>query len=299
MKKPLTLSIGIAALNEEQKIGGVLANILAQNEEDWTLKEILVYSDGSTDRTNEIVQSIKDKRVKLIADTVRRGKTFRLKQMFAEFSGEILVMFDADITLKDNDVVSKLIAPFSDPNVMLVGGNSRPFPPKTFVEKAVYTTFEVFDDSRNALRGGHNVFGCTGSILAIRNSYAKKLTLPSLINEDAFLYLSVIKDSFLFKYAKDAVIYYKLPNNFGDYIRQSFRSDPQAVTTELDQYFGKLADDEFARPMSFYVSSALQSFVRNPLGVLIIAFSKCLFIPFYSIVSKNYKLDWFTARSTK
>ncbi len=109
MKKNITLSIGICAYNEEQNIKSVINNALLQKQEGWTLSEVLVYSDGSTDQTESKVKSIKSKHLKLIVGKNRLGKTRRLNQLFRDFSSNILVVLDADIKLKDENVVTKIV----------------------------------------------------------------------------------------------------------------------------------------------------------------------------------------------
>lgn len=296
--KNKTISIGICAYNEEKNIKNVLNNILKQKKSRWTLTEILVYCDGCTDNTISILKEMKNKSIKIIDDKKRKGKTARLSEMFKKFSGSILIMFDADIALKGQNVITDLIKPFEDKDVMLAGGNSTPFQPKTFTEKAVFTTFRVFYKSRLYVNGGNNVFGCTGSILAIRKELARSIKMPNIINEDVFIYLFCISKKFKFNYVDGAVVFYKLPTNLGDYVKQVFRSDPRSATIELNKYFGGLAEKEFHRPSKFYFKSIFESFLENPVGLVTIVFVNIFCKTLAPVVIKNYKLEWFTASST-
>ena len=293
-----TVTVGICALNEEKTIKKVIEQVLSQQENQWTLKEIRVYSDGSTDGTVTQAQSVKDKRLTVIPSPVRKGKTFRLQQLFDESKGDIVVMFDADISIKGNSVVSTLINAFEDPNVALVGGNSRPFAPRTFFEKAVYSTFRIFYASRLKIRGGNSIFGATGSIMAGRTSFLRSFRFPSIINEDAFVYMTCLSQGLKFRYVDEAVIEYKLPNNARDYVKQVLRSEPGSVSHELEKYFGEDVRQEFARPLGFYVYSVLIELMRNPIGVSYIIILNILCRWFAPHVLKNYKLEWFTAHST-
>lgn len=301
--KTTSVSISVVAHNEERTIESVLAGILAQRENGWILKEILVICDGCTDRTVQKARRVEDPRIRVIDNPIRKGKTVRLQEMFRACTGEILVMFDADIEHAGSDVVTKLIAPFrAEKRVVLVGGNSRPYPPKTFVEHAVSSTFEVFNRSRKEVRNGHNIFGCTGSILAIRSPFAKTVQFPPIVNEDAYLYLLCKEQGHQFRYADDAVVYYRLPTRWTDHIRQMLRSTPESVNAELTPYFGDLVRREFHRPFSFYCQSVLGAFLKNPLGVSVITLLNMVSIalkPFYPIFWRNYTLRWFTAASTK
>ncbi len=298
MTKDIRISVGISAYNEENTIQSVLRDIIAQHESGWKLLEVIVYCDGCSDMTVLEAMRVKDSRISVINDSVRKGKTARLRQMFSEFRGEVLIMLDADINIKNNNLVSNLIAPFTDEEVALTGGNSTPFHPKTFFERAVYSTFEVFYRSRRTFKGGDNIFGCTGSCIAIRKSLAKNIKLPKIFNEDAYIYLDCLKKGYKFKYVDEAIVNYQLPKNLPDYLRQVFRSEPTAVNIELNKFFGKLADFELKRPIENYIKSLLFAFVRNPVGVIYISLVNLLCIPLFPVISKHYKLSWFTAAST-
>lgn len=295
---PVKVSVGLSVFNEANNIAGVLHGILNQKQEGWELAEICVYNDGSTDDTVREARRVKSPLIKVIDDGKRKGKTHRLSQMFKEFNGDILTMFDGDISFVGRDVITHLVDSFNAPKVMLVGGNSTPFPPKSFFQKCVQTTFDVFYRSRKYIKGGNNIFGCTGSILAIRKHLARQIKLPEIINEDAYVYLYCISNGFKFAYQDKAIVLYKLPTNVRDYLRQAFRSHPEAVEIELRKYFGDLVDREFARPFKFYLKSIVITFLLNPLEVISMVVIHILCKPFYSIISSRYKLSWFTASST-
>ncbi len=290
--------MGIAAYNEAHTIKQVLMGILAQRQNTWNLTEIFVYCDGCTDETAVIARSFKNSLIHVIDDHRRVGKTARLNELFKAFTGDFCVMFDGDIELTNDKVIANLIAPFANDRVMLVGGNSRPYTPKTFVEKAVDTTFEIFYASRKEVRGGNNIFGCTGSIWAARKKFAKKNPFPKIISEDAYLYLLCVKQGFLFRYVDDAVVNYQLPKTFHDYLKQIIRSNPGAVDSELHDYFGDLATRELQRPASFYIAQVFRQFLKNPLGTIIIVFMNTIVLPLNSFIWKIYRLDWFTAPTT-
>ena len=67
----------IAAYNEERDIETTVRNKLEQDYP-TDLLEVIVISDGSTDKTDEIVNSIEDPRVRLLRQEPRAGKTSAL-----------------------------------------------------------------------------------------------------------------------------------------------------------------------------------------------------------------------------
>src|SRR6266404_2981394 len=90
-----TLSLLIAAYNEESQIGGRIENALEMDYPAAKL-QIVVASDGSTDRTNEIVRGFERFRVRLLAFPQRRGKANVLNEAIPLLSGEIVMLSDAN-----------------------------------------------------------------------------------------------------------------------------------------------------------------------------------------------------------
>ncbi len=118
-----TVSLVIAAYNEEQVIREKLANALALDYPADKL-EIVVASDGSTDATDCIVQSYADRGVVLRRVEPRGGKTRALNRVIPRTHGDILVLSDAN-TMYRPDAIQKLVRHFADPSVGAVSGDVR------------------------------------------------------------------------------------------------------------------------------------------------------------------------------
>ncbi len=297
--KNVTITVGISAYNEEKTIKRVIEAVLKQKAEGWLLKEILITCDGCNDQTAEKARQVKSKLVNVIDDGKRLGKALRMGQIFKQAEGEFILMLDADIEIKSNQVISNLVKPFKNEDVALVGGNTRPKKPITFFEKAVYSTFLVFDESRKKMNNGHNIFGCTGACMMMRKSFAKSLKFPKVMNEDDFIYFSCLKQKRKFVHVSDSVVYYRLPTKLSDYLKQVFRSNPEAVRVSLNKRFKGLVEKEYRRPLNFYFNTIIKVLFQYPVPTLYIVFINSLCRPFFSLISKNYKLTWFTATSTK
>jgi len=98
---PRSLTIVIPALNEEEAIGETIRRCLDAREriqEETSIErvEIIVVSDGSTDRTAEIAQSFED--IRVIVHLSNFGYGAAIKSGFAAGSGELLAFLDADGT---------------------------------------------------------------------------------------------------------------------------------------------------------------------------------------------------------
>src|SRR5882672_691911 len=110
MSKKINLSLGIAAYNEEKNMQNLLLALFSQQGIGFFLKEIIVFLDGSTDNTKEQILALKNKKIKLLIGTKRRGKAARLNQICKQFSGDVLIIVDADVIIKDTKLIAKLLA---------------------------------------------------------------------------------------------------------------------------------------------------------------------------------------------
>ena len=114
------VSIIIAAYNEERDIAAKLKNTLALDYPRERM-EIIVASDCSTDRTDEIVRSFSAQGVILYRQPERFGKTVAQNRAVKASSGEILVFSDAT-TMYEPDAIRKIVRNFADPEVGCVAG---------------------------------------------------------------------------------------------------------------------------------------------------------------------------------
>jgi cellulose synthase/poly-beta-1,6-N-acetylglucosamine synthase-like glycosyltransferase/peptidoglycan/xylan/chitin deacetylase (PgdA/CDA1 family) len=116
-----TVSVIVPAYNEE---AGIAASIRSLVDTDYSGRmEILVVDDGSTDRTAEIVASLRLPGVRLIRKD-NGGKPSALNAGIAQARGEIMVMVDGD-TVFQRDTIRKLVQGFADPRVGAVSGNTK------------------------------------------------------------------------------------------------------------------------------------------------------------------------------
>src|SRR5215510_185543 len=114
------VSVIIAAYNEERDIEDKLKNTLALDYPRDRM-EVIVASDCSTDRTDEIVRSFSAQGVILRRQPGRFGKTVAQNRAAKAASGEILVFSDAT-TMYEPDAIRKIVRSFADPAVGCVAG---------------------------------------------------------------------------------------------------------------------------------------------------------------------------------
>ena len=117
------VSFIITAFNEEAKIQDKLENSLALEYPRHRL-EIVVASDCSTDRTDEIVRAYADRGIRLVRAAERKGKEAAQKLAVGQTTGEVLVFSDAATTL-GSDGIKNIVKPFHDPTVGCVSSVDR------------------------------------------------------------------------------------------------------------------------------------------------------------------------------
>ena len=110
-----SVSVIIAAYNEERDLAAKLENTLALDYPASQL-EIIVTSDCSSDRTDEIARSFAPRGVRLHRQEERHGKTAAQNAAVEKARGEIIVFSDAT-THYQPDVLRLLTPSFADPSV--------------------------------------------------------------------------------------------------------------------------------------------------------------------------------------
>src|SRR5262249_8977994 len=118
-KEPIepTVTIVIAAYNEEESIARRLENLLALDYPAGKL-EIVVTSDASTDRTEAI--ALEYPGVEVVTNP-RGGKGAAQDRAVRQTESEIVAFSDANATWAP-DALRRLVAPFADPKVAYVCG---------------------------------------------------------------------------------------------------------------------------------------------------------------------------------
>lgn len=90
--KPL-ISVIITTHNVEKYIKEAICSVLEQSIQDF---EILIVDDGSSDETINVLESILDKRIKLIKSPVNKGRIKSLNIAFKEAKGKYITIVDGD-----------------------------------------------------------------------------------------------------------------------------------------------------------------------------------------------------------
>lgn len=192
-----TVSVVMAAHNEQERIAGKLDNLLALDYPRAKL-QIIVASDGSSDDTNAIARSYADRGVVLVDIAEPSGKPTALNAGVARATGELILFCDTRQEIAP-DALRALVAPFADPAVGAVSGELM-IPSDS--GPGVYWRYEKV--IRAAEGRFDSVVGATGALYAIRRSLYRELPAATL-NDDMFTPLQIALQGYRVLFEPDAV----------------------------------------------------------------------------------------------
>jgi len=178
-----TVSLLLAAYNEEDVIDGRIRNALAANYPTDRL-EIVIATDGCTDETSAIVRRYADRGVRLLEYSKRRGKAAVLNESVPQLRGQVIMLSDAN-TYTDPDAVRHLVRWFRDSVVGSVCGRlvlSDPASGKNV--DSLYWKYETFIKRQESRLGA--LLGANGGIYAIRKDLYVPLP-PAAILDDLLI----------------------------------------------------------------------------------------------------------------
>lgn len=196
------VSVIISAHNEEKVIRERIVNLLSLDYDQEKI-QIIIGSDGSIDKTNEIVREYEQQGVELFAFEENRGKVNVLNDCVHKVKYDILVLSDANSMFKE-DALKKLVAPFQDNSVGCSQGElvyvsldgSR-----TEELEGIYWKFEKLLKNLEGRRGC--ALGANGAIYAIRRELFKPLPEDTIV-DDFLIPMRILEKGFKCVYVPQA-----------------------------------------------------------------------------------------------
>jgi len=177
-----SISISLPAYNEERSIGPTLEALLALDYP-ADRRQILVISDASIDRTDEIVQGFAGRGVELLRLPVRSGKTAAENAAASRLRGEIVINTDATIRIPPH-ALKPLVRVFQDPTIGVASGRDVSVG-RVELEanrgESGYVGYEMWLRSLETRVG--SIVGASGCFYAIRRSLVNS-TFPAALSRD-------------------------------------------------------------------------------------------------------------------
>lgn len=298
MKKTLSITIGISAYNEEANIQVLLQSIQQQKNNGFTIDEIIVVSDASSDKTAQKVREVKDSRIVFIQEKQRAGQNVRQNYILRKAKGDIVVFLEADTIFKNNNYIYELIKPFiTNKNISMSYGTSLPIPLTrgSFFEKML-TFIETMKEKKFNTLKQDNLYLC-GTGKAFSKEIKKIFFWPENVPEDTYAYLFCRQNKLKMSFRPLAVLHYKSPSNFSDYLKKTTRFS-KGKNMLKDFFPDTQLEEKYAFSVSWILSFILEGFRRAPLYMMAYLFMvlvkkvSILFAPEFSSL-------WEVSSSTK
>lgn len=217
----MKISVVVPAHNEEKDIEDALNSILEQTHKAY---EVVVVNDGSTDRTQKIVECYikKHKQIKLINFDRGHSAAFARNAGLGKVRGDITIFFDSDC-VADKDFFKKVVNDFEKFDVQAVAWKTQTYKPKSLVRKAFNARrkslpFHRLKKSQIFERECPALFSCFSTkVVKKLGGYDEDI----FYFEDADLVRRFFQDGNKVYYDNRLELYHKDPDDLGSFLKQS------------------------------------------------------------------------------
>jgi poly-beta-1,6-N-acetyl-D-glucosamine synthase len=247
INKDLNIDFVILAYNEEKVIDWKINNSLEALTE-FKNSKLWIISDGSSDKTVEIVnQHLHNPKIRLLK-LKRSGKSQAINKAMKELSGDIVVFSDANIEYNSKTIL-ELVSPFSDTSVGCSCGKLVFKNPGKVVSGEGESFYWKYENLLKKLESkiGY-VSGATGAVYAIRRTLFKDLPL-NCINDDFTISMNVVDQGFKCLYAENAIVY----ENVAPSVESEFKRHIRDATGHYISIFHLSGLLNIFRGMSSYI----------------------------------------------
>lgn len=196
-----TVSLLVAAYNEEEMIGEKIKNTLALNYPKDKIQFIFT-TDGSSDSTPDQVRQFPE--VTLLHIDAREGKMAAIKRAIPFIKGEITVFTDAN-TFLNKDAILELVKHYQNPKVGAVAGEKRILVPETAdassAGEGFYWKYEsLLKKWDYALYSG---VGAAGELFSIRTALYQPVESDTII-DDHMIAMRIAEKGYIIAYEPNA-----------------------------------------------------------------------------------------------
>jgi glycosyltransferase involved in cell wall biosynthesis len=286
------ITIGIPSFNEEQNIINLLRSISMCCLKEFTITEVII-SDDSLDNTPRLVDSYAKQstlKIILLHHPHRRGVASAWNEIFEQATGDILILYDADVILADNSIYE--LASSVRGTVGLCASNPEPVNKTGLVGRA---SMFISRWLRLMRINGLSQYTVMGRALSINSDVAKKIKIPSdIIAVDLYLQCRVLEQKLEVIYNDNAVVYFIPPRSILDFSSQVIRG-----VNGHKQIQSYVSDFKINLSPSVVFNKTIENITIDPFGALSVLLCYLL-IPFYRFqLPEVNSVKWHIARSTK
>lgn len=292
----LRLTIGIPSYNEGARIISLIRSVYEStfNADEARITEVII-CDHSSDSTPRILRSFMSQHrylpIRLVHHDERGGAASAWNEIFSLATGDIIVLFDADV-LPLKDCISELASCMDSNKVGLCASNPICLKPISSTARAASFISSWLETIRKL---GVSQYTVMGRSLSIRTDLAKKIIIPKeTIAIDLYLQCRILEMGYHILYREKARVYFTPPSTMKDFASQILRSrnGHRQISTQVRRLRIN------ASPWSVLMA-AVKTAYCNPADAFFMLLCSCL-LPFYTSRlpgTKSYK--WMIATSTK
>jgi len=198
------VSVIIPVYNEEDVLERKINNCL-NVDYPYEKIEVLVGSDGSTDRTNDIIMSFRDERIKYIISKARHGKPTTINKLVDLAEGKILFFTDARQMI-EKEALKTLVRNFRNPKIGSVSGELVYERKRSITARSITKYWDYEKHIREMESKVYSMIGATGAIFACRKDLFE--TLPEdIILDDVYTPLQIVSKGFRAIFDREARAY--------------------------------------------------------------------------------------------
>lgn len=195
---------------KEKNLNNLINSLLSQDiPKKMILKKIVVVTCGYED-----FSFIKNKKVKIIQERIRKGKASAINSALNEIDSEIVVLESGD-TLPKKDTLKKLLEPFSNPDVGITVGRPIPLNDRKkfmgFLNHLVWLLHHLISLEKPKV----------GEMFVFRKIIEK---IPrKLAADESYFEFTISRKGYKIVYVPDAIVFNKGPENLSYFLKQRRR----------------------------------------------------------------------------
>ncbi|MFO7525320.1 MAG: glycosyltransferase [Ignavibacteriaceae bacterium] len=224
-RKFSSVSILVSVYNEQKVIRDRIENLISSDYSGLTY-EIIVGSDGSNDKTNEILKQLEIEYSELRVEyfVTQRGKASVINDLVDLAKNEILIFTDAN-TIFSKNAIQKLLNAFENKYIGGVCGrlilNESQNKLSGSINEKRYWQLETYLKKWEGKCG--TVIGANGGIFAVQKRLFEKLPVDKPVTDDFLTTMNILNKDYKFVYASDAIAFEEVAPKIKDEFRRKVR----------------------------------------------------------------------------
>lgn len=290
-----SITVGIPSYNSGESIINTVKSI-QQSRTNHKIN-VIVSVDGPT-MSKDIEAQLKKLAVKIIHNQERQGQTARNAQIANVTKTDLLIMTQDDVVFSPTAIEEITDAFSQDKQLTMVAPSIEPLPSKVVFEEILKSGVSITRSISKGWNNGDNYLSSIGRCLAYRTEMVQQFNIDEkIINCDAFYYFENKRLGGKFAYIDKAKIYYRLPQNMDDHLKQVRKF--VVSQSEMNNYLKTDLHTEYTLPRNLFIKAVLSQLVKNPLNTFLYLatsiYARTRPKSFYNEVTRFWEVD----KSTK